>query len=48
MKREQVEISASRVLYGVVVGIALLILVERFVTEGVAPTLAALWSEKGK
>lgn len=48
MKKERVEISASRVIYGVVVGLALLILVERFVTEGVAPTLAALWSEKGE
>ncbi len=48
MKSEPIEISASRVLYGVVVGIALLIIVERFVTEGVAPALVALWSGKGK
>ena len=44
----KIEISGGRVLYGVIVGLALVILVERCIDQGVFSASAALWCEKGK
>ena len=43
----KIEISGGRVLYGVIVGLALVILVERCIDQGVFSAIAALWCEKG-
>ena len=43
-----IEIDGGRVLYGVIVGLALVVLIERCIDQGIVSAIVALWCEKGK
>lgn len=44
----KIEINGGRVLYGVILGLALVVLIERCIDQDVFSAIAALWCEKGK
>ena len=44
----KIEIDGGRVLYGVIVGLALVVLIERCIDQGIVSAIVALWCEKGK